>query len=190
MSNEKYLILSINEAHRNLLEKIRLARAELTLKPGQKNRFIDSTTLVDAPVSAVNDDQAYIFNNARVFINRGQLLRHCRTLHDKVDFTLEVGTQTGRHSAFINDIFEPQQHYAIIEDVSILEGQFKSTNMIFLEGSSGDMIPQIPKAKIDFCYVDGGHGYNTVRGDINALISKVKQRRHSSIQRLPLIFAD
>lgn len=172
--DQSAIIASINEAHANLRQKIRDARRLIGLKPGQKNRFLDHTTLVDGPVVPIERDQAYKLLNARVFLNRGDLMRHCKELIGIVNSTLEVGTQTGAHSAFMNELFEPDEHFAIDLNLNNFQEQFKSENMVFLEGSSDEIIEKLPNGTIDFCYIDGGHGFSIVQKDIQAVIPKLK----------------
>ena len=75
----------------------------------------------------------------------------------------------------INYIFKPKKHFVIDVNFSIFKDNFKSENMVFLEGNSNNRIREIENDILDFVYIDGGHDYETVRGDIKQVIPKLNK---------------
>ena len=60
------------------------------------------------------------------------------------------------------------------ECVQYLLKKFKSSINIF-KGYSKNLLQEIDISKIDFVFLDGGHSYETVRDDLNLLITGLKK---------------
>ena len=58
------------------------------------------------------------------------------------------------------------------ECVDYLLQKFKNSTNI-LEGYSGKVLKKIDISKIDFVFLDGGHSYDTVKNDLQILVSKL-----------------
>ena len=66
-------------------------------------------------------------------------------------------------------------------NASVVLDQFKTNLSEYLDiieiknGKSQDMIPSIPDASLDICFIDADHGYDNVYSDIKLCIPKVKK---------------
>jgi hypothetical protein len=61
-----------------------------------------------------------------------------------------------------------------IDGVRFFLRKFKhSTNLH--KGYSKDILGELNLSDIDFCFLDGGHAYNTVKSDLSILFSKLKK---------------
>ena len=48
-------------------------------------------------------------------------------------------------------------------------------NVELHKGFSDNILPILDLKKVDFCFLDGGHSYKTVRNDLTILVSKMKK---------------
>ena len=60
-----------------------------------------------------------------------------------------------------------------MDSVKSLLGKFQS-NTKLLKGFSEEQLLNLDLEKIDFVFLDGGHSYETVKKDLEILISKLK----------------
>ena len=72
------------------------------------------------------------------------------------------------------DLFKPTKMLLVDKTSS----HFQDVNMRpcqeWLEGYSGEVIPQIAEKSLDYAYIDGAHDFMTVSDDIEKILPKMK----------------
>jgi SAM-dependent methyltransferase len=111
----------------------------------------------------------------RVFPNRYAAIRSLAT----GGTVGEVGTQTGRFAAFIDEVSAPTslhlfdltlQHF----EVPALRDAAATGRVVFHVGDSSRALAGLPAHTFDWIYIDGDHSYAGVRKDIDAAVRAVK----------------
>ncbi len=112
--------------------------------------------------------------DARLFASRYDLAVFCKQMVADNSVICELGPWRGHFSQKLLDIFNPAKCY-LIDVTDHLGDKFANDHrVVFLHGSSWDMLATLPDASIDYIYIDADHSYNGAKKDIERAHSKVK----------------
>lgn len=153
---------------RTAVRRTRVECAERRLYKAMRAR--DFTVLCPGPPL-----EQHAVNGCRVFADRYTAVRSLPTN----GIVGEVGTQTGRFAAFIDEVSRPRELHLFDLDGDALEvpaltGGQNARRVFFHVGDSSTELTRFPRHYFDWLYIDGDHSYAGVQRDIAAAVCVLK----------------
>lgn len=121
-------------------------------------------------------DNGYFINSniyefAKIFSCRDDLVNFCKKLLPKKIIACEVGVFRGVFSKKLYEILNPEIFYLI--DINFdkfinFEGKY-----VCFKGNSYEELQKIPNESLSFVYVDAGHDYEDIKKDIEQAHKKI-----------------